>query len=70
MIEIKGLGTNVEAARAAIRKARTATARMVESGSILETTALDIAKTFEQHTHDLELEAASLGNASDVSGKG
>lgn len=64
-IEIKGLGANVEAARAAIRKARMATARMNESGATLERTANEIASVFEQHTQDLLREANTLGNSPD-----
>lgn len=63
-IEIKGLGANVEAARAAIRRARDATSRMNESGRTLERTANEIASVFEQHTKDLMIEANNLGNGS------
>lgn len=66
-IEIKGLGANVEAARAAIRRARVATARMNESGGTLERTANEIASVFEQHTADLMREANTLGNGSSES---
>jgi hypothetical protein len=62
-IEIKGLGANVEAARAAIRRARVATSRMNESGGTLERTANEIAAVFEQHTSDLLREAQTLGNS-------
>lgn len=68
-IEIKGLGANVEAARAAIRKARAATARMNDAGSTLERTANEIASVFEQHTSDLLREANTLGNSSNESGE-
>lgn len=59
-IEIKGLGANVEAARAAIRRARAATAHMNEAGGALERTANEIAAVFEQHTSDLLREANTL----------
>lgn len=61
-IEIKGLGANVEAARAAIRRSRVAVANMNESGRILESTANEIATVFDQHTADLIREASNLGN--------
>jgi hypothetical protein len=62
-IEIKGLSANVQAARAAIGRARAATARMNASGLTLEQTANDIAAVFEQHTADLLFEAQQLGNS-------
>ena len=61
-IEIKGLGNSVQAARDAIRNARAATAKMQEAGTLLVTTADDIAKTFTKHTEDLLFEAQQLGN--------
>jgi hypothetical protein len=63
-IEIKGLGANVDAARAAIRRGREAMARAVTSGAALEQTANDIADEFEKHASDLLFEATSLGNGS------
>jgi hypothetical protein len=61
-IEIKGFGDAMEAARAAIRKSRAATARVKDAGTELATTADDIASTLEQHTSDLLREATQLGN--------
>ena len=66
-IEVKGLGANVDAARAAIRRARAAVGQMNESGSKLESTAAEIAAAFEKATSDLLFEAQTLGNSPDAS---
>ena len=63
-VEIKGLSANVEAARAAIRRGRSAMARVQSSGAALEQTANDIADQFEKHASDLVFEAQTLGNGS------
>lgn len=63
MIEIKGLGQNVQAARDAIKRARDAVQAMNTNGAELEQTATDIAATFKKHTADLLFEATQLGNS-------
>lgn len=65
-IEVKGLGANVDAARAAIRRARAAVGQMNTSGAKLEATAAEIAAAFEKATSDLLFEAQTLGNSPDA----
>lgn len=66
MVDVKGLDAGVQAARAAIRKARAAIDRMNTSGAELERTATEIAEIFEEHTADLQFEAQTLGNSPSV----
>ena len=62
-LEIKGLGQNVQAARDAIRKARSSIETMNGEGAKLSALAEEIAATFKQHHDDLMFEAQTLGNS-------
>lgn len=62
-LEIKGLSANVEAARAAIRKARAAVDAMNTAGTSLVTTANQVAAAFTKAEEDILFEAQTLGNS-------